>query len=277
MLGIGLASHVEYRPGKVFICVDNQASICTIGNPSSKSGQHIVHKIVEEIKKLREEYYIIELHWVPAHMGIAGNETAVKAAKEATGWRVKKTRREGIRELDTSSTAAQTPLVKELVSAKAAILRKRVLAEWKDKWSKETRGRELYKLEPEPKSNIVKLHVELCKELSSLVIQMRTGKIGIRQFLYERKVPGIEDGRCECRQRNQTVKHVLLNCRRYNTERQGLWAEESRKAQQKGGRNLDIVRILTEATSAKKAAIFMKSTGLTGRSCTYPKYRSILM
>lgn len=112
LLGIGLASHVEYRPGKVFICVDNQASICTIGNPSSKSGQHIVHKIVEEIKKLREEGYIIELHWVPAHMGIAGNETAVKAAKEATGWRVKKTRREGIRELDTSSTAAQTPLVK---------------------------------------------------------------------------------------------------------------------------------------------------------------------
>ena len=43
------------RPGNVFICVDNRASIRTIGNPSSKSGQHIVHKIVEEIKKLREE------------------------------------------------------------------------------------------------------------------------------------------------------------------------------------------------------------------------------
>ena len=97
---------------------------------------------------------------------------------------------------------------------------------------------------------------------------MRTGKIGLRQFLFERKVPGIVDGRCECRQGNQTVEHVLLNCRRYNKERQGFWAEESRKARQEGGRNLDIERILTEAPSAKKAAIFMKNTGLTGRSRT---------
>lgn len=133
MLGTGPASHVEYRPGRVFICVDSQASIRTIGNPSSKSGQHIVQKVVEEIEKLREEGYIIELHWVSAHMGIAGNETADKAAKEATGWRVKRTRRGGTRELDTSSTAAQTPLLKELASAKAAILRKRALAEWKVK------------------------------------------------------------------------------------------------------------------------------------------------
>ena len=202
-----------------------------------------------------------------AHMGIAGNDLADKAAKEATGWRLKKTRRGGTRELDTGSTAAQTPLVRELVSAKATILGRRASAEWKNKWSKEIRGRELYKLEPEPKSNIVKLHAGLSKELSSLVIQMRTGKIGLRQFLFERKVPGIEDGRCECRQGNQTVKHVLLNCRRHNRDRQGLWAEESRKAQQ-GGRRLDIERILTEAPSAKKAAIFMKNTGLTGRSRT---------
>lgn len=38
LLGTGLASHVEYRPGRVFTCVDNQASIRAIGNPSSRSG-----------------------------------------------------------------------------------------------------------------------------------------------------------------------------------------------------------------------------------------------
>lgn len=42
LLGIGLASHMEYGPGKIFICVDNQALICAIGNLSSKSDQHIV-------------------------------------------------------------------------------------------------------------------------------------------------------------------------------------------------------------------------------------------
>ena len=135
-----------------------------------------------------------------------------------------------------------------------------------DKWRKEIRGRELCKLKPEPKSNMVKLHAGLSKELSSLLMQMRTGKIGLRQFLFERRVPGIEYGRCECRQINQTVKHVLLNCRRYNKERRGFWTEQSRKAQE-GGRSLDIERILIEAPSAKKASIFM-NTGLTSRSRT---------
>ena len=133
LLGTGLASHVGYRPGRVFICVDNQASIRAIGNSSSKSGQHIVQRIVEEIEKLRKSGYVIELHWIPAHMGIVGNELADKAAKEATGWRLKKTRRGGTTELDTGSIAAQTTLVKELVLAKAAILGRKNVAEWKNR------------------------------------------------------------------------------------------------------------------------------------------------
>ncbi len=95
---------------------------------------------------------------------------------------------------------------------------------------------------------------------------MRTGKIGLREFLFQRKVPGIGDGRCICRQGNQTVKHVLLECRLCNRMRRGLWTEESKKARKEGGRCLDLVRILTDGPCAKKAAIFMKETGLTGRS-----------
>ena len=114
LLGRGLASHVGHRLGRVFIYVDNQAPIRTIGNPSSKSGQHIVQRVIEKIEKLRKDGYVIELHYVPAHMGIAGNELADKAAKEATGWKLKKTRRGGTRVLDTGSTAVQTPLVFKL-------------------------------------------------------------------------------------------------------------------------------------------------------------------
>ena len=69
-------------------------------------------------------------------MGIAGNESADKVAKEATGGKLKKTRRGGTRELDTGSTTVQTLLV-------------------------------------------VKLHARLSKELSSLMIQMWTGTIGL--------------------------------------------------------------------------------------------------
>lgn len=97
-----------------------------------------MQRIVEEIEKLRNDNYAIELHWVPAHMGIAGNKRADKAAKEATGWRLKKTRRGDRRELGTGSTATQTSLVKELVSAKAAILRRRGLVGWKTSGEKKS-------------------------------------------------------------------------------------------------------------------------------------------
>ena len=82
LLGTGLASNVGYRSGRVFICVDNQASIRANGNPSSKSGQHIVRRVVEEFEKLRKDSYVIELHWVPAHMGIAGNEWPIRRQKK---------------------------------------------------------------------------------------------------------------------------------------------------------------------------------------------------
>lgn len=42
-------------------------------------------KVVEEFEKLRKDGYIIEVHGIPVHMGIAGNKPADKAAKEATG------------------------------------------------------------------------------------------------------------------------------------------------------------------------------------------------
>ena len=47
---------------------------------------------------------------------------------------------------------------------------------------------------------------------SSLTIQLRTGKIGFRAFLYKMKVPGIEDPLCNCCEdgKEMTVEHVLM-------------------------------------------------------------------
>ena len=95
---------------------------------------------------------------------------------------------------------------------------------------------------------------------------MWTGKICLWEFLFHRKVPGIEDGRYKWRQENQTVEHILLECRFFARQRRNLWTEQAKRAQKEGGRSLDIERILTDGPCAKKAAMFMKKTGLTGRS-----------
>jgi hypothetical protein len=51
---------------------------------------------------------------------------------------------------------------------------------------------------------------------SALLTQLRTGKIRLSQFPYERRVPGVWSRRCACEEGAITVQHVLL---RYPTWR----------------------------------------------------------
>jgi hypothetical protein len=43
---------------------------------------------------------------------------------------------------------------------------------------------------------------------------MRTEKIVLRDFLFRRKVPDILDPLCDYQEGRQTVRHILLICRR---------------------------------------------------------------
>lgn len=140
------------------------------------------------------------------------------------------------------------------------------MQEWKKKKAKEHRGRELYRLELSFRRGTIKLHCGLSQELSSLVVQLRPGKIELREFLFNRRVPGIEDGTCEHRQGNKFVNYILLECKLFARQRGKLWTEEAKKAWKEGGKSLDIKGILTDGPCTKKAAILIKKTGLTGRS-----------
>ncbi len=110
-------------------------------------------------------------------------------------------------------------------------------------------GRRLISHETEAGAEIKEQHSKAPRrakqrtELARNYYRCGRGKLA---FDVEQKLPGIEeDGRCGCKLGNQTVEHVLLNCRLYNKERQGSWAEESRKAPQEGGRSRDIELFIT--------------------------------
>ena len=94
------------------------------------------------------------------------------------------------------------------------------------------------------------------------MIQMRTGKIGLRKFLYERKVPGVEDARCGCKRGEETVRHVLTEGPRFKEMRRTLWAREVRKARLNW---IDLRTILVNPIYAKKAALFMQKIDLLGQ------------
>lgn len=91
---------------------------------------------------------------------------------------------------------------------------------------------------------------------------MRTQKIGLRKFLYNRKVPGYEDPACDCGRGFQSVLHLLMECPLYHKQRSKMWKEEKRKG---GWIKFDLGLILNHSSYARKAALFMKDAGLIGQ------------
>ncbi|CEJ95255.1 hypothetical protein VHEMI10746 [[Torrubiella] hemipterigena] len=54
------------------------------------------------------------------------------------------------------------------------------------------------------------------KHISSLVLQIRTGKISLNDFLFSRRVPDLASPLCRCGSGRETVFHMILHCELYD-------------------------------------------------------------
>ena len=45
-----------------------------------------------------------------------------------------------------------------------------------------------------------------------MLVQARTGRIGLASFLYKARVLGFESPSCRCKQGEKTAEHLLLYC-----------------------------------------------------------------
>lgn len=88
----------------------------------------------------------------------------------------------------------------------------------KDKWGEEWAAYVKSKREDKypalaalEKRKHLALHKTLTKAESSLLTQLRTGRISLEKFLYKRKVSCIDSPLCDCGKEEQDVQHVL-NC-----------------------------------------------------------------
>ena len=69
----------------------------------------------------------------------------------------------------------------------------------------------------------LRLRAGLSKAQSSILTQMRTGKIGLAAFLCRRQVPGFPTPACCCGAQWETAKHVVLECPRLQRVRRSLY------------------------------------------------------
>ena len=132
--------------------------------------------------------------------------------------------------------------------------------QWQERWKEKIRLQEESIFHPIRQGLIsrkrLRIYDGLQKAEASLAIQMRTGKIGLAQFLYMRKVPGWESANCFCGGFQQTVKHILIFYPEFRSGRQDLWI-------QAGSRSYD--EMLTTTRGVRAAARWLMKTNLLGQ------------
>jgi hypothetical protein len=129
---------------------------------------------------------------------------------------------------------------------------------WQSSWQQETKGRATLRHTPAPSKKVLQLHEGLTKRQSAILVQMRTEKIGLRDFLFRRKVPDVLDPMCDCQEGRQTMRHVLLICRKLKEVRRqelGHLPEGN-----------DLRAILSKRKVATKAIKFMERVQILGQS-----------
>lgn len=112
------------------------------------------------------------------------------------------------------------------------------MAEWKERWEGLPRTR-WDQIEQAPDKKVVQLHRKLKKAESSMLVQLRTGRIGLANFLNKARVPSYDTGMCQCNRGLETPRHLLVTCSLEEERRLELGPRE--------GRNF--VRLLTSPRS----------------------------
>jgi hypothetical protein len=109
----------------------------------------------------------------------------------------------------------------------------------------------------------LKRHHGLCKHESSLLTQIRTGKVSLCAFLFEHKVPEVATPWCPCGEAPETATHLALDCRDLDPQRKELRQTMPLRA-------MHTYRDFAAATAKKKSAYTLVCWLLsTGR---FPEY-----
>ena len=223
--------------------------------PAGSSGQYVLHDIVTLLNRDlagRE----VELHWIPAHTGVPGNEKVDDLAKRATGWVP-----EGeTAPLEAACGGLQTSIGGVLIidtwlgSAMKQRCCSRAKQTWHEKWLRGKTGNKLRKIHPTPSRTTTDAYRKLDRKHSSLLTQARTGKTSLANYQF--RIGNTDSRNCyEC-QAPETLEHVLLDCPNYDTIR-------SEHPPWSGSRETDIRILLREPAHAQRVAQFLYLTGLS--------------
>jgi hypothetical protein len=101
-----------------------------------------------------------------------------------------------------------------------------VFDKWLQRWNnaaqQERTIRAIADEPPYPLPYVIQRYRGLLKHETSLICQVRTGRIGLRAFLFLRGVPDVPTPLCSCGRAPETPEHFILHCQSRTAERTRL-------------------------------------------------------
>jgi hypothetical protein len=201
------------RDRLIAIFTNCQAIIRVIQCFKKQSDQYLLQALIRRIEQCDRE---IHIHWIFVHVEVLNNETVDIVVKEIIEWRQSNSNRDSLIFATVNS--------KVLISAIRSEIRTRAKTEWAETWRFIIIEKIIHRIIKKLIKNVLKKFKKMTRFESAVIVQIRTNKIELRDYLH--KIKMTEFSRCSCEARRQTMHHTLLKCSKFDDLRKKMWTNK---------------------------------------------------
>lgn len=192
----------EVKIAKAVICSDCSSALISLKEMKSETRQDMVIEIIQELHSIKQASLEVQFLWVPAHIGLRGNEEADALAKKAIEREI----------VDIQILYSRSEI--------KSIIKRNILKIWQQYWDNEIKGRHMHQIQ----SIVGKGRITgRSRYEENMITRLRLGHTRLNSTLH--LIGKNPTGLCEACEVSETVEHVVMHCRRYKVERKELKKE----------------------------------------------------